>query len=103
MEILGKYEMYFKNIIENPDYILKDNTRENTALILKTINEINGSVNLILRLAVEGEDKKNKNSIITCIPIGYTRLKTYIKEANNYGDTWDKKEWMELLRVLERE
>ena len=26
-----------------------------------------------------------------------------IKEANNYGDTWDKKEWMELLRVLERE
>ena len=26
-----------------------------------------------------------------------------IKGANNYGDTWDKEKWMELLRVLESE
>ena len=62
---------------------MKDNARENTALILKTIEETNeigkviGSVNLVLRLAVEGDDKNNKNSIITCIPIGKNRLKSY--------------------------
>lgn len=73
---MQKYEKYFTEIIEKPDYILKDNARENTALILKTIIEkdrsqnVIGRVNLVLRLAVEGDDINNKNSIITCIPIG---------------------------------
>ena len=35
----------------------------------------------MLRLAVEGEDINNKNSIITCIPIGDTRLKSYKKNG----------------------
>jgi len=82
-KILEKYEKYFTEIVEKPDYILKDNARENTALLLKTIKltnrseEITGSVNLVLRLAVEGDDIKNKNSIITCIPIGESRLQSY--------------------------
>lgn len=77
--ILEKYEEYFLEILQEPDYILKDNLRENTALILKTIKnkDKQGSVNLVLRLAVEGEDINNKNSIITCIPIGENRLKSY--------------------------
>ena len=69
--VLRKYEEYFVDIIERPDYILKDNTRENTALILKTVNTKNnnkiGNVNLVLRLVVEGDNINNKNSIITCI------------------------------------
>lgn len=83
--ILEKYEKYFSEIIEKPDYILKDNARENTALILKRIkgkdidSEI--TINLVLRLAVIGDDENNKNSIITCIPIGKSRLKTYIKNG----------------------
>ena len=82
-EILEKYEKYFTEIIEKPDYILKDNSRENTALLLKTIKitnrseEVIGTVNLVLRLAVEGDNINNKNSIITCIPIGETRLQSY--------------------------
>lgn len=82
-EILEKYEKYFTEIVEKPDYILKDNARENTALLLKTIKltnrseEVIGSVNLVLRLAVEGDDLNNKNSIITCIPIGESRLQSY--------------------------
>ena len=79
--ILQRYEKYFIEIIEKPDYILKDNIRENTALILKTIydqvGKILGTVNLVLRLAVEGDSEENKNSIITCIPIGKNRLKSY--------------------------
>ena len=65
--ILQRYEKYFIEIIEKPDYILKDNIRENTALILKTIydqvGKILGTVNLVLRLAVEGDSEENKNSI----------------------------------------
>ena len=83
-EILGKYEKYFSEIIKSPDYILKDNARENTALILKTIftkEERIGSVNLVLRLAIEDDDEYNKNSIITCIPIGKNRLKSYINNG----------------------
>lgn len=83
-EILEKYEKYFSKIIEEPDYILKDNARENTALILKTLfvnNKRIGSVNLVLRLAIENDDEHNKNSIITCIPIGKSRLKSYINNG----------------------
>lgn len=86
-KILEKYEKYFTEIVEKPDFILKDNTRDNTALIFKTIQEKNrsnqviGTVNLVLRLAVKGDDKNNKNSIITCIPIGKSRLKSYRKNG----------------------
>ena len=82
-EVLEKFEKYLTEIVEKPDYILKDNARENTALLLKTIKftnrseEIVGSVNLVLRLAVEGDNIDNKNSIITCIPIGDSRLQSY--------------------------
>ena len=85
--ILEKFEKYFKEIIENPDYIMKDGARENTALIFKTVQSKKqegnfiGTVNLVLRLAVADEDENNKNSIITCIPIGENRLKTYIKNG----------------------
>ena len=86
-QILEKYEKYFTEIIEKPDYILKDNTKENTALILKTVEEksrneeTKGNINLVLRLAVEGDNINNKNSIITCIPIGKNRLKSYINNG----------------------
>lgn len=85
--ILQKFEKHFKEIIENPDYIMKDNTRENITLIFKTIQAKNKNeniictVNLVLKLAVSGEDETNKNSIITCIPVGKSRLKTYIKNG----------------------
>lgn len=87
-EILKKYEKYFTDIIEKPDYILKDKVRNNTALIIKKIQEKNrkgkviGSINIVLRLAVEGDDISNKNSIITCIPIGRNRIKSYINNGN---------------------
>ena len=77
-------EKYFSEIIEKPDYILKDNARENTALLLKTIISDErkiGNVNLVLRLAIDNDDEHNKNSIIICIPIGKNRLKSYINNG----------------------
>ena len=94
--VLRKYEEYFVDIIERPDYILKDNTRENTALILKTVNTKNnnkiGNVNLVLRLVVEGDNINNKNSIITCIQISDSRLKSY---KNNGSIIYQKKIYKE--------
>ena len=86
-EILIKYEGFFKTIIENPDFIIKDNTRENTALLFKKINnnsenkKISENVNVVLKLAVENNSIYNKNSIITCIPIGKNRLRSYINNG----------------------
>ena len=40
-----------------------------------------GSVNLVLKLAIEDDEEHNKNSIITCIPIGKNRLKSYINNG----------------------
>ncbi len=48
-----------------------------------------GRVNLVLRLAVEGDNINNKNFIITCIPIGKNRLQSYI---NNGKIIWQKLE-----------
>lgn len=91
-KILEKYEEYFVQIIKDPDFILKDKTRENTAILIKTIidknNNILGNIILVLRLAVENDDINNKNSIITCIPIGRNRLKSY----KNNGKIVYKKE-----------
>ena len=86
-EILIKYEGFFFFFIENPDFIIKDNTRENTALLFKTINnnsenkKISENVNVVLKLAVENNSIYNKNSIITCIPIGKNRLRSYINNG----------------------
>lgn len=86
-KILEKYEKYFTEVVENPDFILRDNSRKNTALIFKTVQEKNSNekvvdnINLVLRLAVEGDNITNKNSIITCIPIGNNRLKSYINNG----------------------
>ena len=85
--VLKKYEKYFTEIIEKPNYILKDNSRENTALVFKMIKEKDknrekaDNINLVLRLAVEGDKSKNKNSIITCIPVGNSRLRSYLNNG----------------------
>ena len=50
-------------------------------MIIKIIEEKNKIINLILRLAVEDDDARNKNSIITCIPIGESRMKSYINNG----------------------
>ena len=78
----------FNEIIDLPDLILKDKSRKDTALVIKTLHENKKTVNVVLKLAVEGNDIKKKNSIITCIPIGKNRLKSY----KNNGKTIYKNE-----------
>lgn len=60
------YSVYFQEIAENPDYVFKDRAHANTAIASKTITVEGKHVNLVIRLAVQGEDGK-ENSIITAI------------------------------------
>ena len=61
------YYPHFKDIAENPDYIFKDKSHENSAIVCKTIKENGKNVNLVIRLAVKGDDEEYENSIITAI------------------------------------
>lgn len=61
-----EYHKYFGQIVKDPDYIFKD-TKEDTAIVSKGIVHKGKTVNIVLRLAVEGNDPTFKNSIITAV------------------------------------
>lgn len=73
-----RFSIFFKDIIENPDYIIEAN-KPNTALILKEIEIEHRKFKTILRLVTSTDDPKYKNSIITFMKI-------------------DEKEWNRILR-----
>lgn len=58
---------YFSEIIEDPDYIFKDDDSINTAIVSKSYLHKGRTVNLVLRLVVEGDNPDYKNSILTAI------------------------------------
>jgi hypothetical protein len=61
-----EYSSLFSDIVADPDYIFKDRN-ENTALVAKKVSSNGAAVNIVLRLAVEGENSEHKNSIITAV------------------------------------
>ncbi len=73
-----RFSVFFKDIIENPDYIIEAN-KPNTALILKEIETEHRKFKTVLRLVTSIDDPKYKNSIITFMKI-------------------DEKEWNRILR-----
>ena len=64
-EFYDKYSPYFKEIIENPDYIFKDKRFENTAIASKTISLNSKNISVVVRIAVEGDEPWRKSSVIT--------------------------------------
>lgn len=64
-EFYDKYSPYFKEIIENPDYIFKDKKFENTAIASKTISLDSKNISVVVRIAVEGDEPWRKSSVIT--------------------------------------
>jgi len=84
-----KYSQYFKAIIEDPDYIFKDN-KENTALVSKMIVDNGESINLVLKLVVEGDDITYKNSIITAIKENKKRFAQRLRNHKPVYNRFDK-------------
>ena len=73
-----RFYRYLSQIIEKPDYILESN-KENTAVILKEIEENGEKFKLILKLKVESDPKEYKNSVISFWHIGEVTWKKNIK------------------------
>ena len=73
-----KFSCFFKEIIEQPDFIIEAN-KPNTALILKEIECEQEKFKTVLRIATSGDNSQFKNSIITFMKI-------------------DDKEWSRILR-----
>lgn len=83
------YEQYFKyikDIVENPDYIIRD-TKPNTGFLLKEFIEDNKRFQLILRLHTSKDNKEYKNSIITFLKVGEKKYNQYLR---NKEIVWKK-------------
>lgn len=76
-EFYAKYFSMFKTIIEEPDYIFRDN--ENTALVCKRIEEDGKVINLVVRLVLPMDDPEYKNSIITAIGENESRFQRRLR------------------------
>ena len=76
-----EYSGYFREIVENPDYIFRDK-QSCTALACKTINKDGVSINLAVRLAIERDDPKYKNSIITAVKESKKRFAQRLRNNN---------------------
>ncbi len=72
-EFYDRYREKFAQIIYDPDYIFKDKN-EDTAIACKRFVEDGKSINIILRLTVEGDNPDFKNSILTAIGEGDKRF-----------------------------
>lgn len=67
IEFWEKYQARFKEIVEDPDYIFADKQHEHTAIACKSFIEDGKTVQLVVRLALAGDDPKLQNSVITAI------------------------------------
>lgn len=63
-----RFSEYLSQIIRDPDYIIQD-TRPNTAMVLKEIVEPGARFRLALRLVTPRDNPNYKNSIITFMKI----------------------------------
>lgn len=72
------YFNYFNEIIENPDYIIRDSMK-NTGILLKEIIEKDERFQLILRLHTNEDNPNYKNSIITFFKISKKKYNQYLR------------------------
>ena len=88
------YELYFKfikEIVENPDYIIKD-TKPNTGFLFKTFLKEDKRFQLILRLHTNEDIKGYRNSIITFLKINRKKYNQYLRNKEIVWRRLDKNE-----------
>lgn len=76
-----RFSQFFKEIIEEPDYIIEAN-KTNTALILKEIKIENKKFKTVLRLVTSTDNPEYKNSIITFMKIDDKEWNRILKNKN---------------------
>lgn len=88
------YEQYFKfikEIVENPDYIIKD-SKPNTGFLLKEFIAKNKRFQLILRLHTSEDNIEYKNSIITFLKVSKKKYTQYLRNKEIVWRKLDKYE-----------
>jgi len=88
------YELYFKyikEIVENPDYIIRDN-KPNTGFLLKEFIKEDKKFQLILRLHTNKDVLGYKNSIITFLKINSKKYNQYLRNKEIVWRKVDKNE-----------
>lgn len=87
-----KYIGYIPNIIKKPDYILEDKDNIDTILILKTINEKQRNIQVVVRMQTNKKEKNKYNSIITFWHMRDRNYKSTIKNNKIIYKNLDKNE-----------
>ena len=85
-EFYEKFRGFFSSILSEPDYIFRD-CNPNTAIVCKLFSEHGKSINIILRLAVVGDNPTFKNSILTVIG---ENTKRFEQRLRNNSPIYDK-------------
>lgn len=76
-----RFSGYLAEIVRSPDYIIED-SRPNTAMVMKTVVESGEHFRLALRLVTPGDNPNYKNSIITFLKIREKEWQRLIKNKN---------------------
>lgn len=76
-----KYKQYIPEMLIDPDYIFS-NEKENTGVVVKTIEQEGKPLELILRLHTSTDEDGKKNSIISFWDISEKTLKRYLRTKN---------------------
>lgn len=82
------FENYIKDIIENPDIVIKDNRHEDTLIFLKEIYTLDAKARIVIKLALGKDKEHNKNSIITMMRLNKRTWKQVIKNRGEF--LWKK-------------
>lgn len=72
---------YVRDILDDPDYILKDK-RPNTGLVVKRIFDEKESSLLVLKIITSNDREGYKNSVITSWKITEKRLNNYLRNKD---------------------
>ena len=80
-----------KEIVEDPDYIIRD-TKPNTGFLLKEFIKENKKFQLILRLHTNEDVLGYKNSIITFLKINSKKYNQYLRNKEIVWRRVDKNE-----------
>ena len=83
IQLFNEVKKFLPDILYDPDYIYKDwNNRDNTLVLIKFLNK-RFNLNVVLKIAIQNDEKHTKNSIITMIKIGnktFNKIKRNKKE-----------------------
>lgn len=70
---------YATLILQQPDYIIKDNKHQHSVMVIKRIEIVEAHSLLLLRICTAQDPKGYKNSIITSWEISERRLQNYLR------------------------